>query len=52
MVWKIGPDGVKRRKGSLASDKTFVWPISSQNLIHTDIELGRLVPLVTVINAY
>ena len=35
-VWKIGPDGVKRRKGSLASGKT----ISSQNLIHTGIELG------------
>ena len=39
-VWKIGPDGVKRRKGSLASGKTLVWPISSQNLILTDIELG------------
>ena len=39
-VWKIGPDGVKRRKRSLASGKTLSWPISSQNLIHTDIELG------------
>ena len=60
-VWKIGPDVVKRRKGSLASGKTLVWPILSQNLIHTDIELGWLAkhqtdPLLvqpfTVINAY
>ena len=49
------PDGVKRRKGSLASGKT------CQNLIHTDIELEwfakhqtgpLLVQLVIVINAY
>ena len=39
-VWKIGRDGVKRRKGSPASGKTLVWPILSQNLNHTDIELG------------
>ena len=39
-VWKIGRDGVKRCKGSLASGKTLVSPILSQNLIHTDIELG------------
>ena len=36
-VWKIGSDGVK---GSLTSGKTLVWPISSQNLLHMDIELG------------
>ena len=35
--------GVKSRKGSLASGKTLVWPISSQNLIHTVIELGWFV---------
>ena len=29
-----------RHKGSLDSGKTLVLPISSQNLIHTDIELG------------
>ena len=39
-VWKIGPDGVKRRKGSLASGKTLIWPMSSQNLIHMDISQG------------
>ena len=33
-------DGVKMRKGSLASGKTLVWSISRQNLIPTDIELG------------
>ena len=32
MVRKIGPDGNKRRKGSLASGKTLVWPISSHFL--------------------
>ena len=40
MVWKIGPDGVKSHKGNRASGKTLNWPISSQNVIHTDIELG------------
>ena len=29
-VWKIGPDGVKRRKGSIASGKTLVWPIQAK----------------------
>ena len=32
-------DGVERHKGSQASGKTLVWPLSSQNLIHTDLEL-------------
>ena len=36
-IWKIGAGEVKRRKGSLASDKTLVWLSSNQNLIHTDI---------------
>ena len=54
-------DGVKRRKGSLASGKILVWPLSTQNLIHTDVELGSfakhqtdplLVQLVAVRNAY
>ena len=40
MVWKIGPDGLKSRKGSLAAHKTLVWPISIQNLFRTDIKLG------------
>ena len=47
-------------KGNLASGKTLVRPLSSQNLIHMDIELGWfanhqtdpfLVQLVAVINA-
>ena len=59
-VLKIVMDGVKRHQGSLASGKTFIWPLSSQNLFHTDFELGRfakhqidplLVQLVAVINA-
>ena len=40
-VWKIVLDGVKRRKGSPASGKTLVWPLSRQNLIHTDMEFAN-----------
>ena len=39
-VHEIVLDWIKRRKGRLTSDKTLVWPLSTQNLIHTDIKLG------------
>ena len=31
--------GLKMHRVSLAAGKTLVWPISSQNLIHTDFDL-------------
>ena len=40
MVQKIVLDGVKRRKDNLAAGKILVWPLSCQNFVHTDIELG------------
>ena len=29
-VWKFGPGGVKRHKGSLATGKTLVWPFQAK----------------------
>ena len=51
-VWKIVLDGVKRRIGSLPSGKTLVWPLSSQNLIHTDIEFGWFASLCIQLTRY